>query len=246
MKDPRISLSAGRMASSAAMKTVLQMGKSMKTLAVALVLCFGMSYVAKADSFTGVGGSGNVSFAGIDVYDVNSNSASNPFGLIQVTCPGGAPCGADLGGGFEVATITFFSDGGFVIRNTANAADGNSEGAWENGTAPSPSIFSVSGNTLGSLAAVTSEIASPSAFPSAFCPSVPTPTGWCFNGNDQGGGSVLTYQGTVKGISGVFTASDNSEEVAFSLPTPEPSSLLMLGSGLLGLMGLGFRRKGNV
>jgi hypothetical protein len=28
--------------------------------------------------------------------------------------------------------------------------------------------------------------------------------------------------------------------------TPEPSSLLMLGSGLLGLMGLGFRRKALV
>lgn len=220
----------------------------MKTLAVAVLLCFGMTLVTKADTFTGVGGTGDVVFAGVDVYDVNSNPASNPFGVTQVTCPGGAPCGANLAGGFEVATITFFSDGGFVIRPTTNAGNGNSEGAWENGTAPATSIFSVSGNTLGSLTAGTSETANPSAFPSMFCPSVATPTGWCFNGNDQGGNSVLTYQGTVNGFSGVFTAADNSEEVAFSLPaaivtTPEPSVLLMLGSGLLSMMGLGLRRK---
>jgi hypothetical protein len=226
------------------------MDKFIKTLAVALML-FGTSCAAKADSFTGTAGTGSVVFTGIDVYDVNSNAASNPFGLTQTTCPGGGPCGSNLGGGFEVASITFFSNGGFVIRNTANAANGNSEGAWENGTAPSTSIFSVSGSTLGSLTAHTSETANPSSFPTAFCPSVPTPVGWCFNGIDQGGNSVLTYLGTVNGFSGVFTASDNSVEVAFNLTpavvtTPEPSSLLMLGSGLLGLMGLGLRRRGIV
>jgi hypothetical protein len=226
------------------------MRKFTKNLILALGLCFAISHAAKADSFTGTAGTGSVTFTGIDVYDVNANSASNPYGLTQVTCPGGGPCGANLGGSFEVASIIFFSDGGFVIKNSANAPNGNSEGAWENGTAPTTSIFTVSGSTLGSLMAGTSETASPSTFPTAFCPSLPTPAGWCYNGNDQGGGSVLTYQGMVNGISGVFTASDNSEEVAFNLPgvvtSPEPSSLLMLGSGLLGLMGLGFRRKGNV
>jgi len=225
-----------------------KMRKFTKTLILAFGLCFAISYAAKADSFTGTPGTGSVTFTGVDVYDVNSNSASNPYGLTQVTCPGGA-CGANLGGNFEVASITFFSDGGFVIRNTANAPNGDSEGAWENGTAPGTSIFTVSGATLGSLVAHTSETANPSSFPMAFCPSVSTPTGWCFNGTDQGGDSVLTYQGTVNGISGVFTASDNSEEVAFnltSISSPEPSSLLMLGSGLLGLFGLGFRRKGRV
>jgi hypothetical protein len=226
-----------------------KMRKFTKTLILAFGLCFAISYAAKADSFTGTPGTGSVTFTGVDVYDVNSNSASNPYGLTQVTCPGGGACGANLGGSFEVASITFFSDGGFVIRNTANAPNGDSEGAWENGTAPGTSIFTVSGATLGSLVAHTSETANPSSFPMAFCPSVSTPTGWCFNGTDQGGDSVLTYQGTVSGISGVFTASDNSEEVAFnltSISSPEPSSLLMLGSGLLGLFGLGFRRKGRV
>jgi len=47
---------------------------------------------------------------------------------------------------------------------------------------------------------------------------------------------------------GILTVSDDSIAYSFALPTstPEPSSLLSLGSGLLGLLGFGFRRKGIV
>jgi hypothetical protein len=83
------------------------MSKFTKILAVALAL-IATSYVAKADSFTGTAGTGDVIFSGVDVYDVNSSASSNPFGLTQVTCRGGGPCGSKLGGSFEVATIIFF------------------------------------------------------------------------------------------------------------------------------------------
>jgi hypothetical protein len=203
---------------------------------VALAL-IATSYVAKADSFTGTAGTGDVIFSGVDVYDVNSSASSNPFGLTQVTCRGGGPCGSKLGGSFEVATIIFFSTGGFIINPSASASNGGSEGAWENTTPTTSSIFTVSGSTLGSVVAGTSEHVNPSSFGSVT--SCPTGgTGWCFDGTDQGGDAVLTYVGN-----GVFTAADNSQEVAFSLPVPEPSLLLMLGSGLLGLMGMGLRRK---
>ena len=214
------------------MKRILQ-------AAVALLVCFSVSSIAKADSFTGTVSGSNVTFTGVDVYDVNSSASSNPFGLTRTTCPGGGPCGFNLGGGFEVATIIFTSTGGFIINPSSNASNGHSEGAWEN-TAPTASIFSVSGSTL--TVSSGSQSNNPSSFPSV--PSCPGGgTGWCFNGTEQGGGAVLTYLG-----SGVFTAADNSEEVAFSLTpalvtTPEPSSLMMIGSGLLGLMGLGLRRK---
>jgi hypothetical protein len=202
--------------------------------AAALLLCFGVSSVAKADSFTGTIAGSNVTFSGVDVYDVNSSASSNPFGITRTICPGGAACGSNLGGGFEIATIIFTSTGGFIINPSSNASNGHSEGAWEN-TAPTTSIFSVSGSTL--TVGTGSQSNSASSFGSV--PSCPSGgTGWCFNGNDQNGGSVLTYLGN-----GVFTASDNSEEVAFSLNAPEPSSLMMLGAGLLGLMGLGLRRK---
>src|SRR5271163_3270803 len=107
------------------------MRKFFKTLVVVSIL-FGASHAAKADSFTGTAGTGSVSFVGVDVYNVNSSASSNPFGLTQVTCPGGGPCGSNFGGSFEVATIIFFSGGGFIIKNTANAPNGHNEGAWEN------------------------------------------------------------------------------------------------------------------
>jgi len=242
------------------------MGRFIRFLAVVLALCLGMSYVAKADSFTGVSVTGGVQFTGIDVYDVTTNSASNPFGVTASSCPGTAPspCAFNLettagAGAFEVATVTFFSSGGFIINpttgsNATGSASGHTSGAWENGTAPTSSIFTASGTTLGGLTAGTSEIANPSTIPAMFCANQQSSTtGWCFNGNDQGGIGTLKYLGNTdpKGISGVFTATDNSEEVIFaltsaSISTPEPSSLLMLCSGLLGLMGLGLRRKSVV
>jgi len=241
------------------------MRRFIKTLTVVLVLCFGLSYIAKADSFTGASVTGGVQFTGVDVYDVTTNSSSNPFGVTASSCPGTAPsaCAFNLestagSGTFEVATVTFFSDGGFIINpttgsNATGSASGHTSGTWENGTAPGTSIYTVSGTSLGGLTAGKSETANASAIPSAFCPSPSSATGWCFDGNGQGGVAVLTYLGNTdpKGLAGVFTATDNSEEVVFALTsapisTPEPSSLFMLGVGLLGLIGLGVHRKSVV
>jgi hypothetical protein len=244
----------------------MRKGFSLRVLAGVVVLCFAMAHPAKADSITGVSVTGGVQFTGVDVYDVNTNSASNPFGVTASSCPGTAPspCFFNLEttagtGTFEVATITFFSDGGFIINpttgsNATGSASGHTSGTWENGTAPASSIFTASGTTLGGLSAGGKETANPSTVPAMFCANQQnSTTGWCFNGNDQGGVGILQYLGNTdpKGISGVFTATDNSEEVVFALTsaptsTPEPSSLLMLGSGLLGLMGWGLRRKSVV
>src|ERR1700690_204776 len=114
------------------------MKKTLKT-AAALLLCFGVGSMAKADSFTGAAAGSNVTFAGVNVYDVNSSASSNPFGITQIICPGGTACGSNLGGGFEIATIIFTSTGGFIINPSSNASNGHSEGAWEN-TAPTKSI----------------------------------------------------------------------------------------------------------
>jgi hypothetical protein len=90
-----------------------------------------------------------------------------------------------------------------------------------------------------------------------------TPTGFynspydqlCGLGNASGGeypnnscntGASPTID--VSYLNGVITVTDDSIAFSFALPTstPEPSSLLTLGSGLLGLLGFGFRRKAIV
>src|SRR5580658_9836523 len=171
----------------------MRKGFSLRVLAGVVVLCFAMAHPAKADSITGVSVTGGVQFTGVDVYDVNTNSASNPFGVTASSCPGTAPspCFFNLEttagtGTFEVATITFFSDGGLIINpttgsNATGSASGHTSGTWENGTAPASSIYTVSGTSLGGLTAGKSETANPSAIPSAFCPSPSSATGWCFD-----------------------------------------------------------------
>jgi hypothetical protein len=79
----------------------------------------------------------------------------------------------------------------------------------------------------------------------------------CILGNQTGGSypnnSCNTNQGStsVAYSGGLITVTNQSLGIAFTLTpgtvsTPEPSSLLTLGSGLLGLLGFGFRRKSIV
>ena len=69
-------------------------------------------------------------------------------------------------------------------------------------------------------------------------------------GNNPTDGSSLTDTfALISTGSGNFDINSASIDLKFALPetsTPEPSSLLMLGSGLLGLLGLGLRRRNPV
>jgi hypothetical protein len=73
---------------------------------------------------------------------------------------------------------------------------------------------------------------------------------WVQGGNGgnnpaDGGGSLTDTYALISNGSGNYDINSASIDLKFSLgttTTPEPSSLLMLGSGLLGLLGLGLRR----
>jgi len=209
-----------------------------------LVICFGLSYAAKADMITPTTGSSTAdSFTGVDIYAVTGSL--NPFGVTPITCPGtGSACNQSVFGStspvFEVATVTFDTGGGYTITETTPSGNGSTVTVNQNVSptmdpgycaAAGPSIFNTSASAL--TVATGTECTAGGA------------SGFVYDGNNNGapGTAVLSYLGN-----GVFSVTDNSFQIAFQLTTstPEPSSLLMLGSGLLGLMGLGFRRKALV
>jgi hypothetical protein len=224
------------------------MGKSkwFKVLSVATLVCFG-AIAAKADTFsaTAVAASGgNVGGAEFtaNVYFLNANPASNPFGLT------GSNCGSL---GSDTCNGNPFSAHGFTIGafpgQSATVIFGNSTTpgfALLGGTLDGVAVTGTSSLYTGPDNAPTMTVGSSVFYQSgayfdngacngtaAGCNNSPTPV-------------KLTYVEDINGMA-VFTLTDTSFDYVFSIPTstPEPSSLLMLGSGVLGLLGMGFRRK---
>jgi hypothetical protein len=212
------------------------MGKLIKSIALVSMLCLGLTYAAKADSIPVSGSATSDVFTGVDVFSVTNSL--NPFGVTPSVCPGTAPatCNqSEFGGGFEVATVTFGTGGAFSITETT---PGGGHTVSVVGATP---LTTISGYCAAATSIFTPGASALTVGAGTECTSS-SGSSWTVNGNSQGGAAILTYLGN-----GVFSAVDNSIEIAFQLTTtstPEPSSLLMLGSGILGLMGLGFRRKG--
>jgi len=217
------------------------MGKLIKGIALASVLCLGLTYSAKADAITpSVGTATSDTFTGVDIYAVTGSL--NPFGVTPIICPGtGSACAQNVFGTttpvFEVATVAFTSGGGFTVTETTPAGSGNTLSVV--GTTP---LITIAGYCTSASSIFTTGASALTVGTGTECTADAAGT-FKVNGNSNGTGSaILTYLGN-----GVFSVTDNSFQVAFQLtttPTPEASSLLMLGSGLLGLMGLAFRRKG--
>jgi len=212
------------------------MGKFTKILAVASVLCLGFVGAAKADTFTPGGASTATQdiFTGVAIFNLTTTTTIGGQTIVP-SCPGAIPCNAIFGGS-ETATLNFFSGGGFTLVETAPPSSGSITNANQNTALTTKA---------GVCAAATSIFTtSASVFTVTAGTECTTAGTFVVAGNSQAGGAILKYFGN-----GVFSLTDDSFELAFQLPTtstPEPSSLLMLGSGLLGLMGLGLRRKGIV
>ena len=202
------------------------MGKFFKaSILAAGLLCLGAMQSAKADAV----------FTGVTV-----TNATGGF------CTGVATCTqTELGvGGSELATVDFASGGGFTLTETsATLGTGTSSTVSVALTTPLETYSNGFGHTFCSTSTANFTVSGSTLTPGtgSECSASVTFSGTSVSFPQTGVG-ILTYDG-----SNTWTVTDNSFAVMFTTTsTPEPSSLLMLGSGLLGLMGLGFRRKALV
>jgi len=211
------------------------MGKILKaSLMVAGLLCLGVLQSAKADAFTGT------TFTGVTIYYVGSSATENPFGLTNScgACANADPFGTGTNA-FELGTVTFGS--GTLTVTTANLSAAET----------SPTGTSTANLTVGAnVTAIASGTAALLGTPVETWGTQASGSAWCDGTACNDSGANLYFLPSGGSATGnVFYLQDNSLALAFQLgptSTPEPSSVLMLGGGLLGLMGLGLRRKGLV
>jgi len=241
----------------------------LKVLAVVSLLCLGMASAAKADTlsgFTNVSGTG-ISFTGVIVWVDGYNAggaAQDPFtSFIPAFEPSTNPnpfnscvgCGTSDGfASFLNATVVFggansgvTGPGGMSLAALGGVND-NGVNAFATGT----SFYTLGGG------GTTANMGTPVNF-QAYTGGANTD---CQNANCNPNDTVVLKQFGAQTFGGntydIFSITDISIGYVFAIPeaattttttipsTPEPSSLLMLGSGLLGLFGLGLRRKSEV
>jgi len=218
------------------------MGRSrqfIKGMAVIGVLCLGSIHVAKADSLTFTT---LVTFTGNTV--TNPPFVSSALETVAITNIGGSN-----GVGFVIGTLPatnagngdacFGSPGCSTLLSTStpfylNLIAPTSGGFVIGGTAASPTISSGATGTYNQLF-------------DQVCSLNKAGTANSCNTNVLGFSTAtkVSYAG------GIINLLDDSLGVQFSFaatltPAPEPSSLLMLAVGLLGLLGVGVWRKGTV
>lgn len=204
------------------------------------ICCLTMAVASKADTLTPSSFASDTSatFDNVQIYYVDANPSANPWGIVS-TCPSGCnanPLGSDSSTPFTTENITFRDSTGSATAGldvTGGVFTIHSYGStslFTSGTDSAPQITGTAKTTLATYTAATDS--------------------FCANAACNNGGDPAIVVGLSQIAPDVFTVTSSSLEIAFSLgsgpatSTPEPSSLLMLGSGLFGMLGLGLGKRG--